>query len=129
MTERMKTPEYLYDQNAPQSNFSAKRDDQYFSENPKSVCRVRKLIEGESPISDEIVGDGSTYRSYAIVIHHKRNNDKRKSAYIGVYPAIIKDMGSGKNKDFILREAERYLKWFKKSDQTPPPLNGNAVVC
>jgi hypothetical protein len=128
MSDKSKTPKHLYDQESKASKFSKVRDDDYFAANEKTVCRVRPIIEGESPAIDAVMSSSSDYRSYAIVINHKRSKDKRKSSGIGIYPVLIKDRGRDKNIEYLKEEAKRFVGWFKKSSSTPPPKDNNAVI-
>lgn len=118
---------HMYDLEAPASRHAAVRDEAWFRDNPKSTCRVRPLLEGESPIVDAMRRQRPAIRGYAILIHHERLGDKRRIAGVGIYPVVMfKPMEAGKAE--LEAEAKRFVRWFAKSAKTPPPSKGTAWV-
>lgn len=114
----------LYAFGDPAAEHARRRDDDFFAENPRATWRVRPLLEGESPLVSGMCELGTGWRGYAVVIHHARARDRRARAGIAVYPVMIR----GTDREVVLKEGERWVRWFKKSDRTPPPAPGVAAV-
>ena len=72
----MKPNPIFYRADDPAAVFAAKRDADFFARHPRAVWRVRPLIEGESPLVDQMRRTGM--RAYAVVIYHARAGDKRQ---------------------------------------------------
>lgn len=118
----------LRDVTSSASIFAAKRDDAWFAANPRSVWRVRPMLEGESPTIDEDAATSPELRRYAIVIDHARARDKRAAAGRAVYFAVCCPAPRAEMALALKAEAQRWVKWFQQSASTPAPSKGNAVL-
>lgn len=118
----------LRDVTSAASIFATKRDDAWFAANPRSVWRVRPMLEGESPGIDEGATHSPELRRYAIVIDHARARDKRAAAGRAVYFAVCQPLPRVELALALKAEAMRWVKWFRQSARTPAPSKGNAVL-
>lgn len=118
----------LRDVTSSASIFAAKRDDAWFAANPRSIWRVRPMLEGESPTIDEQVAKSPELRRYAIVIDHARARDKRAAAGRAVYFAVCAPAPRTEMALSLKEEAERWVKWFRRNARTPEPTKRTAVI-
>lgn len=118
----------LRDVTSAASVFAAKRDDAWFSANPRSVWRVRPMLEGESPRIDEESAKAPEMRRYAIVIDHARARDKRAAAGRAVYFVVCSPTPRAELALLLKSEAIRWVKWFRQNARTPEPSKGTAIL-
>ena len=122
----MKPNPIFYRADDPGAIFAAKRDADFFAKNPRAVWRVRPLIEGESPLVDQMRRTGM--RAYAVVIYHARAGDKRASAGHGIYPVMLAEQDRTRALRLLRDEARRMVRWFRKCSSTPPPARPGHMV-
>jgi len=119
------TPTALYAWGSPAADFAAKRDAAWFAANPGNTWRVRALIEGESPLADRLVADGTARRIYAVVIYHARAQDRRAKAGHGVYPLLWTRQPT---KAALRTEARRIVRHFRVSAAAIPARRAETLA-
>lgn len=119
------TPTALYAWGSPAATFAAKRDAAWFAANPGNTWRVRALIEGESPLADQLVAAGTARRVYAVVIYHARAQDRRAKVGHGVYPLLWTRQPT---KTALRTEARRIARHFRVSAAAIPARRGVLVM-
>lgn len=118
----------LYNENGAAAGHAAARDTAWFRDNPKSTCRIRPLLDGESPIVDAMIAGVPGARGYAVVIHHARLGDKRRAAGVGIYPHFLRASVTDDAKSVLLASAKHAIRHFRKSASSPPPA-ADMMVC
>lgn len=118
----------LRDVTSSASIFAARRDASWFAANPRSVWRVRPMLEGESPSIDAKCALAPELRRYAIVIDHARAKDKRAAAGRAVYFAVCLPAPRAELAKSLKAEALRWVKWFRHNARTPEPAESTAIL-
>jgi hypothetical protein len=128
MTAPRPGPSFLYNPDTSAAARARQGDLDYFKRNPSARVRVRPILEGESLLLDGLRARMPSSRGYMIVINHARACDRRAVAGLGAYPVFLPHADRETAKRLLRAEAERMVRWFKRSAATPPPMPGVALV-